>query len=89
MFSGSFDIWHWLIVLVIVIAIFGTKKLANAGSDLGSAVRNFKKAMREGEQETEAEKNAPRLDAEDQASPDPEHHERTRSESSGTGGKEQ
>jgi len=51
MFSGTFSIWHWLIVLVIVIAIFGTKKLRNAGGDLGSAVKNFKTAMREGEDE--------------------------------------
>lgn len=49
--SGTFSIWHWLILLVIVIAIFGTKKLRNAGGDLGSAVRNFKTAMREGEDE--------------------------------------
>lgn len=56
MFSGSFSIWHWLIVLVIVVAIFGTKKLSNAGSDLGSAVKNFKKAMREGEEEAQGHK---------------------------------
>jgi sec-independent protein translocase protein TatA len=46
---GSLSIWHWLIVLVIVLVIFGTKKLRNAGGDLGSAVKNFKEAMREGE----------------------------------------
>jgi sec-independent protein translocase protein TatA len=51
MFSGTFSIWHWLIVLVIVIAIFGTKKLRNAGGDLGTAVKNFKSSMREGEAE--------------------------------------
>jgi sec-independent protein translocase protein TatA len=51
MFSGSFSIWHWLVVLVIVIAIFGTKKLRGAGGDLGAAVKNFKSAMREGEEE--------------------------------------
>jgi sec-independent protein translocase protein TatA len=39
---GSFSIWHWLIVLVVVIAIFGTKKLRNVGSDLGAAVKGFK-----------------------------------------------
>ncbi len=49
--AGSFSIWHWLIVLVAVMAIFGTRKLRNAGGDLGSAVRNFKAAMREGEEE--------------------------------------
>lgn len=53
MFDGSFDIWHWVIVLVIVIAIFGTKKLSGAGSDLGAAIRNFKKAVKEGKQEAE------------------------------------
>lgn len=44
---GSFSIWHWLIVLVIVLLIFGTKKLRNIGGDLGGAVKNFKDAMRE------------------------------------------
>ncbi len=46
---GSFSIWHWLIVLVIVLLVFGTKKLRNAGGDLGSAVKNFKDSMKEGE----------------------------------------
>ena len=45
---GSFSIWHWLIVLVIVMLVFGTKKLRNMGSDLGGAVRGFKDGMREG-----------------------------------------
>jgi len=45
---GSFSIWHWLIVLVIVMLIFGTKKLRNIGADLGGAVRGFKEGMREG-----------------------------------------
>lgn len=48
---GSLSIWHWLIVLAIVVMIFGTKKLRNAGGDLGGAVKNFKDAMREGEAE--------------------------------------
>lgn len=39
--------WHWLIVLVIVMLVFGTKKLRNVGSDLGGAVKNFKEAMKE------------------------------------------
>lgn len=47
---GSFSIWHWLIVLVIVLLVFGTKKLRNAGGDLGSAVKNFKDSMKEGEE---------------------------------------
>jgi sec-independent protein translocase protein TatA len=48
---GSFSIWHWLIVLGVVILIFGTKKLGSVGSDVGSAIKNFKKAMSEGEAE--------------------------------------
>lgn len=43
---GSFSIWHWLIVLLVVIVIFGTKKLRNIGSDLGGAVRGFKEGMK-------------------------------------------
>lgn len=42
---GSFSIWHWLIVLLIVVLVFGTKKLRNIGSDVGGAVKNFKDAM--------------------------------------------
>lgn len=45
---GSFSIWHWVIVLVIVMLIFGTKKLRNIGSDLGGAVKGFKDGMKEG-----------------------------------------
>ena len=46
---GTFSIWHWLIVLAIVLLIFGTKKLRNLGGDLGSAIKNFKGAMKEDE----------------------------------------
>lgn len=42
---GTFSIWHWLIVLIIVVMIFGTKKLKNIGTDLGSAVKGFKEGM--------------------------------------------
>ena len=45
---GSFSIWHWLIVLLVVVLIFGTKKLKNMGSDLGSAVHGFKEGMKGG-----------------------------------------
>ena len=45
---GSFSIWHWLIVLLIVIMVFGTKKLKNLGGDLGGAVKGFKEGMKEG-----------------------------------------
>ena len=46
---GSFSIWHWLIVLLVIVLIFGTKKLRNIGGDLGGAVREFKKGLNEGE----------------------------------------
>jgi sec-independent protein translocase protein TatA len=46
---GSFSIWHWLIVLIIVLLIFGTKKLRDVGSDLGGAIKSFKHAMKEEE----------------------------------------
>ncbi len=44
---GSFSLWHWLIVLLIVVLVFGTKKLRNMGSDVGGAVNEFKKAMKD------------------------------------------
>ena len=50
---GSFSIWHWLIVLVIVMLVFGTKKLRNMGSDLGGAVKGFKDGMKNGEEPKE------------------------------------
>ena len=56
---GSFSIWHWLIVLVIVMLIFGTKKLRNMGADLGGAVRGFKDGMREGGGEKSADATLP------------------------------
>jgi sec-independent protein translocase protein TatA len=43
---GSFSIWHWLIVLVIVMLVFGTKKLGNIGADLGKAVKGFKDGVK-------------------------------------------
>lgn len=46
---GTFSIWHWLIVLLVVVLIFGTKKLRNLGSDLGGAVKGFKEGMRSDE----------------------------------------
>jgi sec-independent protein translocase protein TatA len=45
---GGLSIWHWLIVLVIVLLIFGTKKLRNIGEDLGGAVKGFKEGMKDG-----------------------------------------
>jgi sec-independent protein translocase protein TatA len=44
---GSLSIWHWLIILVVVALVFGTKKLRNIGEDLGSAVKSFRKGMQD------------------------------------------
>ena len=56
---GSFSIWHWLIVLLVVVVIFGTKKLRNIGSDLGGAVRGFKEGMKGANDEADATAAAP------------------------------
>ena len=45
---GSFSIWHWLIVLLVIILVFGTSKLKNIGKDLGGAIKGFKEGMSEG-----------------------------------------
>jgi sec-independent protein translocase protein TatA len=58
---GSFSIWHWLIVLVIVMVVFGTKKLGNMGSDLGKAVKGFKDGVK-GEEEKPAAKDQTVID---------------------------
>lgn len=50
---GSFSIWHWVIVLVVVILVFGTKKLGNVGADLGKAVKGFKDGVK-GEEDKSA-----------------------------------
>jgi sec-independent protein translocase protein TatA len=47
-FSGAFSFWHWVVLLVVVILVFGTKRLATLGSDLGAAVKSFQKAVRQG-----------------------------------------
>ncbi len=56
---GSFSIWHWLIVLVVVVLIFGTKKLKNVGSDLGAAVKGFKDGVKDGTGSADAAAHAP------------------------------
>jgi sec-independent protein translocase protein TatA len=56
---GSFSIWHWLIVLLAVVLIFGTKKLRNIGSDLGGAVKGFKEGMK-----SDNDASTPLIDAE-------------------------
>jgi len=58
---GSFSIWHWLIVLLIVVMVFGTKKLKNLGADLGGAVKGFKDGMRDGQ--ASDDKPAPQVNA--------------------------
>ncbi len=52
---GSLSIWHWLIVLMVVVLVFGTKKLRNIGTDLGSAVRGFKDGVKESSADKPAE----------------------------------
>lgn len=63
---GSLSIWHWLIVLLVVVLVFGTKKLRNMGEDLGGAVKGFKKGMQEGEEKAALGKQS----AEDSATVD-------------------
>ena len=52
---GSLSIWHWLIVLLIVVLVFGTKKLRNMGGDVGGAVKDFKDALANNTGEDEAD----------------------------------
>jgi sec-independent protein translocase protein TatA len=58
---GEFSIWHWLIVLGIVMLVFGTKKLRTIGSDLGAAVKGFKDSVKGGEAEARAEEATPHI----------------------------
>jgi sec-independent protein translocase protein TatA len=44
---GTFSIWHWLVVLLVVVLLFGTKKLRNVGGDLGSAIKSFRRGMQD------------------------------------------
>jgi sec-independent protein translocase protein TatA len=60
---GSFSIWHWLIVLLIIVLIFGTKKLKNIGSDLGGAVKGFKDGMKDGGSEDKTQQAAAQVQA--------------------------
>ena len=62
---GTFSVWHWLIVLLIVVLVFGTKKLKNLGGDLGSAVKGFKDGMKDGG--TPADASAEKTAVEDQS----------------------
>jgi sec-independent protein translocase protein TatA len=78
---GSWSIWHWLVVLVVVALIFGTKKLRNVGEDLGSAIKSFRKGMQEGDSQ-------PQLKADPlppgQPGPSPSASPETKSERSDT-----
>jgi sec-independent protein translocase protein TatA len=56
---GGLSIWHWLIVLVVVVLIFGTKKLRNIGQDLGGAVKGFKEGMKTPEETAAAANEVP------------------------------
>ncbi|HIU72998.1 MAG TPA: Sec-independent protein translocase subunit TatA [Candidatus Aphodousia faecipullorum] len=51
---GSFSIWHWLIVLLIVVLVFGTGKLRTLGKDLGGGIKGFKEGLKEGQDEVQA-----------------------------------
>ncbi len=53
---GSLSIWHWLIVLVVVLVLFGGNKLRNLGGDVGASIKGFKEAMKEGEKDTQQSK---------------------------------
>ena len=74
---GGLSIWHWLIVLLVVLLIFGTKKLRNMGEDLGGAVKGFKQGMRDGS-ETPAPAEPTQVVA-DRSTIDVEARDRTRS----------
>lgn len=71
---GSLSIWHWLIVLLVVVLVFGTKKLRNIGQDLGGAVKGFKEGMRESTQPAEEPQAQPKV-ANSQTTLDGEAHE--------------
>ncbi|OFZ97125.1 MAG: preprotein translocase subunit TatA [Betaproteobacteria bacterium RIFCSPLOWO2_02_FULL_62_17] len=58
---GTWSIWHWLIVLAVVLVIFGTRKLRNMGADLGGAVRGFKEGMKESASDQPADPAAPQV----------------------------
>jgi sec-independent protein translocase protein TatA len=76
---GSFSIWHWLIVLVVVVVVFGTGKLRNAGSDLGKAVKGFKDGMKGEEDKVPGQTTVqPTQQVADKSTIDVEAREKTR-----------
>lgn len=66
---GSFSVWHWLIVLVIVMLVFGTKKLGNMGADLGKAVKGFKDGVKGEEEKSTAQADKATIDVEAKEKP--------------------
>lgn len=76
---GSMSIWHWVIVLVVVVLLFGTKKLGNVGSDIGKAVKGFKDGVK-GDEEKAAEANPaqPTQQVADKSTIDVEARDKTR-----------
>jgi sec-independent protein translocase protein TatA len=75
---GSMSIWHWLIVLVVVMLIFGTKKIGNMGSDLGKAVKGFKDGVKGDEEKADAPAAQPTQQVADKTTIDVETREKTR-----------
>jgi sec-independent protein translocase protein TatA len=75
---GSFSIWHWLIVLVIIMLVFGTKKLGSMGSDLGKAVRGFKEGVKGASEEEEKPAAPPPSQVTDKTTIDVEAKEKNR-----------
>jgi sec-independent protein translocase protein TatA len=53
---GEFSIWHWLLVIAIALLLFGTTKFSAVGKGIGEGIRNFKTAMKEGEEPKKEEK---------------------------------
>lgn len=72
---GGFSIWHWLVVLLIVLLVFGTKRLTSGARDLGKAVNEFKKGV-SGDAEKENKPAARLSDDKSQASSEQHDHDR-------------
>ena len=68
---GGFSLWHWLILLLVVVVIFGTKRLGSAGKDVGTAVKEFKKAMRDEEPAPPAQNDSASKPKDDDHTPPP------------------
>lgn len=75
---GSMSIWHWVIVLVVVLLVFGTKKLSNMGSDIGKAVKGFKDGVKGDEDKAAADQAAAQQQVADQSTIDVQARDKTR-----------